>query len=91
MDAPDREETFTVRGGEALFEIREGGIDSALLFRGTPVALLWCDCGGSVAQFLVRSRRSLDVSSEIRHLRHVTDGGFNPVVRPARRSGRSLA
>lgn len=70
---------YTLQGGEGLFEILSGSwFDEALLFRGAPVALLWCDCGGSVARYLVRSRRSLDVNSEIRHLRHVTDGGFDP-------------
>jgi hypothetical protein len=78
MNGPDREEKHAIQGGEALFEIRGGEFDYGLLFRGTPVALLWCDCQGSIAQFLVRSRRSLDVSSEVRHLRHITDGGFDP-------------
>jgi hypothetical protein len=78
MNGPDRGERYTLQGGEGLFEIRGGGFDNGLLFRGTPVALLWCDCEGSVGQFLVRSRRSLDVSSEVRHLRHITDGGFDP-------------
>jgi len=78
MNGTDRKEEYTLEGGEGLFEIRGGGFDRALLFGGIPVALLWCDCAGSVGQFLVRSRRSLDVSAEVRHLRHVTDGGLDP-------------
>lgn len=72
------EETYTVRGGEALFEIRGGGFDSALLFGGTPVTLLWHDCEGSVGQFMLRSRRALEISAQVRQLRKVTDGGFDP-------------
>src|SRR5687768_16985685 len=73
----DLQEAYTLQDGEGLFEIRGGSFDHALLFRGTPVALLWCDCAGSIGQFLVRSRRSLDLSSEVRRLRHVTDGGLD--------------
>ena len=42
----DRNEEYTVRGGEGLFEIRGGSSDFglAVLFQGSPIAFLWPDC-----------------------------------------------
>lgn len=78
MESLDGVERYTLQGGEGLFGLAHDGFGFSLLFQGAPVALFWPACKGSVAQFLIRSRRCLDVNGEIRHLRHVTDGGFDP-------------
>jgi hypothetical protein len=66
-------EVFDLVAGHSLIDVRGGGFDSVLLAGGRPIALNWCDCEGSVGQYLARAGRT-DCESELRSLRHTLDG-----------------
>jgi hypothetical protein len=71
-------EEYVLQDGEGLIDIRGDGFDSGLLVAGEPVAFSWSDCEGSIAQYLVRSRETADLSQRLRALRHVAGGGLDP-------------
>lgn len=48
-------ETITLTNGPSFFDIRGDGFDTMLLIDGHPIAMNWCDCGGSIAQYLIRA------------------------------------
>src|SRR3954463_15310401 len=72
-------EIFELVGGRSFIDVRGGGFDSALLVGGQPIVLNWCDCQGSVAQYLVRAGLT-DCEQELHSLRHTLAGNWRPDV-----------
>lgn len=72
-----KEEFFELESGQGLLEVRGNDFESGLRFEGNPVAFMWCDCQGSLAQYLVRSRNKEGISNYIKQLRYVTEGRLN--------------
>src|SRR5215510_2102697 len=71
-------EEYLLEDGEGLIDVRGDNFDSGLLVGGRPVAFYWSDCEGSIAQYLVRSSDTTDLSGRLRALRHVAGGGLDP-------------
>jgi hypothetical protein len=66
--------TIDVPHGSAVIDVRgNGDFDVALFLRGQPVALNWCDCQGSVGQYLVWSGRT-DFASDLAAVRDALSG-----------------
>lgn len=78
MSSAPEGEDYLLEDGEGLIEVRGDGFDSGLLVGGAPVAFLWSDCGGSIGQYLVRSRDTAGLSERLRALRQVAGGGLDP-------------
>ena|SRR5436190_8169648 len=72
-------ETVDLTDGTGFIDVRGSGFDSMLLVDGRPIALNWCDCEGSVAQYLVRAGRT-DCEQELQALRHTLEGHLLPDV-----------
>lgn len=73
---PPRIELFELADGLSFIDVRGGADGSLLLVDGKPISLHWCDCEGSVAQYLVRAG-STDCENKLRMIRHVLDGNIN--------------
>jgi hypothetical protein len=72
----DAAETFQLDSGAALIDVRGGGFDIVLLIGGQPIALNWCDCGGSVAQYIARAGQA-NCEKELNSLRHTLSGNWS--------------
>ena len=75
----EQTEIFDLATGHSLIDVRGGGFDSALSVGGRPIVFNWCDCEGSVGQYLARAGR-IDCEKELRSLRHTLDGNWLPDV-----------
>lgn len=64
-----RTETLVVDHGRGVLDVRGDDFDTALLVGGHIVAYQWCDCQGSVGQYLVRST-SIDSAAAVLAFRH---------------------
>ena len=64
-----RTENLVVDHGRGVLDVRGNDFDTALLIGGHIVAYQWCDCQGSVGQYLVRST-SLDSTAAVLAFRH---------------------
>ena len=71
-----RVETAELVQSHSLIDVRGGGFDSLLLVGGKPIALNWCDCEGSVGQYMVRAG-STDCEKKLRSLRHLVEGNVS--------------
>jgi len=67
------DEIFDLAAGLSLIDVRGDDFGSVLLVGGRPIALNWCDCGGSVAQYLARAGPA-DCEQELQALRHTLAG-----------------
>src|SRR5262249_60781997 len=82
------QQQYVLEDGEGLVDVRGDGFDCALTLDGLPVAFYWSDCEGSIAQYLVRSRDTADLSGRLRALRDVAAGRLDlttplaPQIRP---------
>ncbi len=56
--------------GRSVIDVRGSDFDSALLVDGQPIALIWSDCEGSIAQYMARAGTA-DCEDQLRALRFV--------------------
>jgi hypothetical protein len=70
------EEEYELVAGRSLIDVRGGGFDSVLLVGGRLIVLNWCNCAGSVEQYLARAGRA-DCESELRTLRYALEGNWS--------------
>lgn len=70
-------EIFELTSGQSLIDVRGDGFDQALLVGGQPIVFNWCDCEGSVAQYLARAGRT-NCERELQSLRHTLAGNWLP-------------
>jgi hypothetical protein len=72
----DRSELLTCSEGASILDIRGDSFDALLLIDGSPVVLQWCDCEGSVGQYLVRAGIR-DIERLLGPMRAALDGKLN--------------
>jgi hypothetical protein len=73
-------EEYLLTTGEGLIDVRGDGFDCGLVVDGGPVAFCWSDCAGSIAQYLVRSKDTRDLSTRLATLRAVAGGALDPAA-----------
>lgn len=66
-------EDVCVDSGSSRIEIRGGEFDAVLLIEGKPLLYHWCDCQGSIAQYLIFLNSS---KQALEHFRFHTESGF---------------
>ena len=70
-------ETVTLQHTLNLLDVRGRDYETLVLSRGKPLAINWHDCGGSVAQYLVRAGVP-DFEADLADLRYVLEGNVAP-------------
>lgn len=70
-------EIVEVGGTADGFELRGGEFDTMLLWAGAPVALNWCDCQGSVGQYLKACGRDESWDERLEAYRRAVNSGFD--------------
>lgn len=70
-------ETYFLNGGSGSIDLKGGDFELILYFKGRPYAILWHDCAGSVAQYLVRTGIKAH-KKEIAQMRHILENGLDP-------------
>ncbi|MCA9571735.1 MAG: hypothetical protein KC656_28050 [Myxococcales bacterium] len=75
-------ETIEVRGGRGELSLRHGRVDTALLYEGEPVAMVWSPHGAGHGRTFVRAQ-DLGTLEEAHLLRHVGPGArLSAILRP---------
>lgn len=68
-------EAITRTDGLSFFDIRGDGFDTMLFVNGQPIGMNWYDCGGSIAQYLVRAGVA-NRNAKLAHLRYLVAGNL---------------
>lgn len=73
----DQSEIVEIAGMPGGFELRGGEFDMMLLWNGAPVILNWCDCQGSVGQYLKACGRVDSCDAQLQAYRRAVNSGFD--------------
>ncbi len=67
------DEFVDLANANGIIDVRGDDFGSVLLVEGNAIALNWCDCAGSVAQYMARAG-AMDYEENLRALRYTLEG-----------------
>ena len=70
------QETIELTDGLGLLELVGSDYDAALLLNNQPLAFNWCDCQGSIGQYLLNSQIERGFTEQLDELRWLLEGNL---------------
>ncbi|QDS99237.1 hypothetical protein [Adhaeretor mobilis] len=74
LPSSERVEEFEITGGNGILELQGDDFDTALLFNEKPVSMNWCDCHGSVGQYMLNCDNQIEAAERLAAIRTILSG-----------------